>query len=191
MRKILLLTLVTAMLRAHGQEERRVLPDFAVMQYAGSIGYFSGGFGYNVFKSKARFSMHYGYIPLNRGGELQVVAAKLIFIPASITVWNRVKMNPVDVGIMGSYHYGDKMEARWPEGVYPKGYYWWYPALRAHLLMESSVTYEFKKGQRFTSVTGYVEWNTNELYFVSFVQNLRAVRLEDIVKVGTGVRLRF
>jgi hypothetical protein len=167
------------------------VPDFGVVQYAGSIGYFSGGLGYNVLKSKARFSIHYGFVPVNRGGPLQVLSTKLIFVPVRLTIWNRVRMNPFDIGLMASYHYGSKMETRWPEGVHPKGYYWWHPALRGHLVMESSVTYEFKKDQRFTSITGYVEFNTNELYFLSFVQNINSVKITDVVKVGTGVRLNF
>jgi len=57
--------------------------------------------------------------------------------------------------------------------------------------MENSVTYQFPKDHRFHSATGYIEFNTNELYFVSFVQNIRSVSLWDIMKIGTGVRLTF
>lgn len=192
MKKLLLIIFTFVCCTAWSQQRQHwTIPDFVVVQYAGSIGYFSGGLGYNIIKSKARLSAHYGFVPANRGGELQVVSAKLIFVPTRITIWNRVRMNPFDLGVMASYHYGDKMETRWPEGVHPKGYYWWHPALRGHLVMESSVTYEFKKGQRFHSVTGYVEFNTNELYFVSFLQNLQTVEIADIVKLGTGVRLQF
>jgi hypothetical protein len=191
MMKIFLLVVFSFVSTLSVAQAHWTVPDFAVVQYAGSIGYFSGGLGYNVFKSKARFSTHYGFVPLNRGGKFQVLSAKLIFIPTRLTIWNRVRMNPFDLGLMASYHYGDNMETRWPEGVHPKGYYWWHPALRGHLVMESSVTYEFPKGHRFTSITGYVEFNTNELYFISFVQNIETVKIADVVKLGTGVRLNF
>lgn len=171
--------------------QKNLVPDFGVVQYAGSIGYFSAGIGYNVFKSKARFSTHYGLVPVNQGGKLNIISAKLFFKPVTMTIWNRVRMNPFDVGIMASYNYGDNFESKWPEGVHPKGYYWWHPALRGHLAMESSVTYEFKKGHQFTSITGYVEFNTNELYFVSFIKNTRTVSLWDVVKIGTGARINF
>jgi hypothetical protein len=189
--KYALLILFSLLIQKSWSQSHWTVPDFGVVQYAGSIGYFSAGMGYNVFKSKGRFSAHYGFVPANQGGQLQVLSSKLIFVPVRLTIWNRVRMNPFDIGLMASYHYGNKMETRWPEGVHPKGYYWWHPALRGHLVMESSVTYEFKKGQRFTSVTGYVEFNTNELYFLSFVQNIHSVNVTDIVKVGTGVRLNF
>jgi hypothetical protein len=178
-------------LQGSGQRLNWAIPDFATVQYAGSIGYFSTGLGYDVLKSKARFSTHFGVVPQKRGGALNVVSAKLFFKTATITVWNRVRMNPVDIGVMGSFHYGDNFETRWPEGVHPKGYYWWHPALRAHLGMESSLSYQFKKDHPLRSVTGYVEFNTNELYFISFIQNIRTVSFWDVVKIGTGARVNF
>lgn len=175
---------------AHGQQ-KGILPDFGVVQYAGINGKVSMGIGYDILKSQARFSTHFGIIPANSGGTLNVVSAKLYFKTASFTVWNRVRINPFDIGIMGSYFYGNKFEEKWPEGVHPKGYYWWNPAFQMHFGMESAVTYEFKKGHRLRAATGYIEFNTNELYFVSFIQNFKAVSLRDIVKVGTGVRVHF
>lgn len=177
---------VTAQEKAHW-----AIPDFFVIQHAGSIGFFSAGVGYDVFESKGRFSTHFGTVPFNRGGTLNVLSTKLFFKPTTITVWNRVKFNPVDVGVIASYHYGDDFESRWPEGVHPKGYYWWHPALRAHLGMESSLTYECKKDHAFHAVTGYIEFNTNELYFISFVQNMKTVRVWDIIKIGAGARIHF
>jgi hypothetical protein len=183
---ILSVSSVVAQEKAHW-----AIPDFFAIQHAGSIGFFSAGVGYDVFDSKARFSTHFGTVPFNRGGTLNVLSTKLFFKPTTITVWNRVKFNPVDVGVMVSYHYGDDFESNWPEGVHPKGYYWWHPALRAHLGMESSLTYECKKGHAFKSVTGYIEFNTNELYLVSFVQNMKTVKVWDIIRIGAGARIHF
>ncbi|HEY0655787.1 MAG TPA: hypothetical protein VGD65_21780 [Chryseosolibacter sp.] len=184
--------IIAATLTSRGQERAHwAVPDFFVIQHAGSIGFFSAGVGYNVFESKARFSTHFGSVPFNRGGILNVVSAKLFFKPTTLTVWNRVKFNPVDVGVIGSFHYGDDFETRWPEGVHPKGYYWWHPALRVHIGMESSLTYELKKGHAFEAVTGYIEFNTNELYLVSYFQNLRTLTPWDIIKIGAGARVQF
>jgi hypothetical protein len=176
---------------AQAQQAHWSVPDFAVVQYAGSIGYFSAGMGYNVFKSRARLSTHFGMVPESRGGRLNVASVKLFFNPTTLTVWNRVRMNPIDVGLIGSYNYGESFETKWPEGVHPKGYYWWNPALRAHLGIESSVTYEFRKGHSLRAITGYIEYNSNDLYLISFIQNIKTVRLWDIIKLGTGVRIHF
>lgn len=172
-------------------KEHWAVPDFFVIQHAGSIGFFSAGIGFDVFDSKGRFSTHFGTVPFNRGGIVNVLSTKLFFKPVTTTVWNRVKFNPIDIGVIGSYHYGDDLEANWPEGVHPKGYYWWHPSLRAHLAIESSVTYECRKGHAFKSVTGYLELNTNELYLISYFQNIRSLRPWDIIKIGAGARIHF
>jgi hypothetical protein len=43
-------------------QQHRAIPDYATLQYAGSIGFFSAGVGYNVFR-KHRVSIHYGMFP--------------------------------------------------------------------------------------------------------------------------------
>lgn len=188
-------SLLVVTLNCFGQQQQDPqhwsIPDFGAIQIAGSIGDYSAGLGYDVFKSKARFSTHFGVVPLNNGSLLHVVSTKLFFRPASVTVWNRVHMNLVDVGLMASYSFGGDRDSWGPEGKVSKGYYWWNPALRAHLGMESSVTYEFRKNHRLRSVTGYVEFNTNEIYFIRFLKDIKTVSLWDIVKIGTGVRVYF
>jgi hypothetical protein len=188
---LLLVFFIGFSLSSQSQEKNKWAPDFVVVQGAGSIGLVSAGFGYNLIKSKARFSAHYGIVPQSHSGILNVVSTKLYFRPARFTIWNRVRMNPFDIGIMGSYHFGGRLEEEKPEGVRPRGYYWSHPAFRTHLGMESSVTYEFRKGKSLHSATGYIEFNTNEQYFISFVKNIKTISLWDIVTVGTGVRVYF
>lgn len=176
---------------AHSQRAIRLIPDFATVQCYGSIGYFSAGAGYEVLRSKARLSVHYGIVPKIQEATLSTVSAKFFFKPTTLTIWNRVRMNPVDIGFTGSYHFSGDIQKQIPEGAYYKGYYWWHPALRVHFGMESSVTYEFPKGHSFKSITGYIEFNTNEHYFLNFIQNINRVHLGDVVKIGTGARLFF
>lgn len=173
------------------QRSDALKPDFIVLQHAGSIGFISTGIGYSVFKEKGRASLHYGFVPKPLGGPLNILSAKVFFEPLSLPVWHRVTMNPIDFGIMGSYHYGSGYESRWPSDQYPEGYYWWNPAIRVHVGMESSVTIRFKKDHPLRSASAYIEFNTNELYLVSYLQNTRTIRFMDIVKIGTGARLYF
>lgn len=189
--KVALLILLT--LLSHWVVSQRLhwaIPDFATFQHEGSIGFVSTGLGYDVLKSNARFSTHFGIVPLKHGGMVNVVSMKLFFKTATLTVWNRLRLNPFDVGVMGSFHYGD-FEAQSPDGLRSKGYYWWHPALRAHLGMESSLSFHFKKDHPLQSVTAYIEFNTNERYFISFIQNIKTVSVWDVVKIGTGGRIHF
>ena len=186
------LTILVALIYVEALAQRKnwAVPDFGVIQYAGSIGVVSIGAGYDVFKSRARFSTHFGAIPKPMGGPLNVLALKFLYEPVTLTVDKKTLIRPVDFGIMGSYHYGHEFEERWPE-EHDKGYYWWNPALRVHLVVESSVTHEFPEDHRLKAATFYYEVNTNDLYLVSYVLNVRSIRLFDILKVGAGVRFNF
>ncbi len=178
-------------LASKGQEKQPIVPDFATLQFAGSIGVGSVGFGYEVFGNNVRFSLHYGRVPVRRGGNIHVFAAKMAYVPLIITASSRAVIHPLDIGLMASWHEGDGIKSRWPEYQYPRGYYWWHPSLRFHLLTETSIRYDLPGEQVVKSVTGYVELNANDLYIISFAQNAGSVRLTDIVKTGIGIRIGF
>jgi hypothetical protein len=164
-------------------------PDFGTIQYAGSIGFISGGVGYDVFK-RHQLSLHYGHVPERLGGPLHIVATRLMFNISSLRISEHVMISPFNAGVMVSYHFGSQFKSRWPSHRYPEGYYWWKTSLRAHLAAETSITLSLKE-QRVQSVTAFVAFNTNELYLISFLKNTRSLGLADIIKVGYGMRVRF
>lgn len=172
-----------------GQSRSALRPDFAVLQYAGSIGFLSAGLGYEIFNQRARISAHFGHVPKRHGGTLNVVTGKIFFKPVEIKLRNNWHLQPIDPGLMVSYHYGENFQTKWPDQIYPDGYYWWHPALRIHLGVETSATKTFTKINAIRAVTLYAELNTNELYFISFFQNFESVRPWKIIKGGLGVRI--
>jgi hypothetical protein len=192
MRFVILILIVFATSTLPAQEKKRwTSPDYLTFQFAGSIGYLSGGIGYDIFKNKARTSFHFGHVPKSVGGPLNIFAGKLMFVPRSYKLSERSTLNPFDAGIMVSYHLGDDFRSTWPEHRYPEHYYWWQTSFRLHLNLESSLTVKLKEHTTFKSVTGYVEFNTNDLYMVSIFQNHHALTLLDIVKLGAGARFHF
>lgn len=189
MARLTCLLLLVGMTITVSAQRAAYAPDFASVQYAGSIGFISGGIGYDLSRRTA-VSIHYGYVPKNRGGELHIVAAKLLVNTWSFRISERLQLDPLRVGAMVSYHLGSEFRSRWPSHRYPEGYYWWKTSLRAHLIAESSITLRLP-ASRFHSVTGYVDFNTNELYLISYLKNPHSLSLHDIIKVGYGVRLHF
>ncbi|MBL7877813.1 MAG: hypothetical protein JNL53_19260 [Cyclobacteriaceae bacterium] len=171
------------------QESKNWGPDFLVAQYAGSIGYASVGVGYDLGK-KSRASIHYGYVPENKGGVLNIVTGKYSYSPVTIQPSSKYLIQPINVGGMISYHLGGDYYFRWPKHRYPTGYYWWSSALRIHATIESSITFQINDSF-IKSITTYVEFNTNDLYIISYLQNIESLHLFDIVKTGVGVRVKF
>jgi hypothetical protein len=130
-------------------------------------------------------------VPKKFGGPLNIFAAKLLFTPARYVVSREVLVNPFDVGLMISYHLGDDFRSKWPEHQYPEHYYWWQTSFRFHLNIESSFTIRLRDHTTFKAVTGYIEMNANELYLVSYFQNLKGLAPTDVLKLGAGARFHF
>ncbi len=173
---------------AIAQQRSKIIPDFAVIQHAGSIGYASVGVGYDLTK-KMRGSLHYGFVPEIKGGGLDILSAKFLYSPWAIRLNKNFQLSPCDFGVLTTYHFGEEFHDRWPSR-YPEGYYWWTSSIRFHLVAESSFTYLISNSI-FKSVSGYIEFNTNDLYLVSFAQNNRSISFFDIVKSGVGIRMKF
>jgi hypothetical protein len=173
------------------QERHWSSPDHLVVQYAGSIGYASGGVGYDVFRGRARASAHFGHVPKAAGGPLNIFSTKLLFVPQRYRLTQHTSINPFDLGIMVSYHLGGDFRSTWPEHRYPENYYWWQTSFRFHLNLESSVTLKLREDTTFRMLTGYIELNSNELYLVSLFKNLHTLSLADVVKIGIGTRFHF
>lgn len=172
------------------QERPAALPDYATLQYAGSIGWLSLGVEYDTFRERGRWGIKYGYVPKSMGGELHIVSASLFYEPLKVRLSERFTINPVDAGMTLTYHFGDNFHSRWPSR-YPDGYYWWTTTFLLHLAAQPSITWTPKNDAPFKALTGYVEFNTNDLYLVSFIQNPKSLRWNEVVKMGLGLRVRF
>jgi len=166
-------------------QTRKLVPDYYSAQYAGSIGFFNIGAGYEFIPNKARLGIHYGYVPPSQGGRLHLATAKVVFPIVNLNHKNW-RFNPIDLGMMASYYFGSEFSSTW-SSRYPDGYYWWHPSIRFHALMEQSVTYQLTSG-RVRAVTGYMEWNSSDLYLVSKWANTD-LKLSEIVKAGIGIRV--
>ncbi len=192
MRRIALIWVsLVAAIPVLAQERHWSHPDFLQLQYAGSIGYLSGGVGYDVFRYRARASLHFGYVPGDKGGPLNIFSTRLVFAPAVYSVGKRITVNPFDIGFMISYHLGSNFRTRWPSHRYPENYYWWQTSFRVHLNYQPSLTIRLRDHTIIKSVSAYLDVNANELYLVSLFQNLESLRPGDVVKLGIGIRANY
>ncbi|WP_374165384.1 hypothetical protein [Arcticibacter sp. MXS-1] len=178
-----------------GQISQVLIPSDIVVQHAGSIGYFSVGAGYELFKNKrGTLDFHYGHVPEGKGGSLHILSAKFAYRPFEVKVNEHVSVYPFNPGAFVSYHFGKAFDFYWDKSQYEDGYYWWSSAIRPHLSVSNEVKLTGQKllrSLRVKAMTIYSEFNTNELYLVSFYQNPGDLALTDIIKIGLGVRLKF
>jgi len=190
---ILFFFLGTAM--SYAQKLKFLIPDEAIAQYAGSIGYFSIGAGYEIFKNKkGNLDFNYGYVPASKGGELHAVTVKLAYKPFEIELSDWGKLYPFNPGFFLSYTFHKDLDFLYHPNDYPPGYYYWSPALRPHLSVSNEIEFSMDKiwnGTGIKKVGIYSEFNTNDFYIVNYLQNTSSLSLSDVFQLGIGIRLKF
>ncbi|RZK82587.1 MAG: hypothetical protein EOO92_01220 [Pedobacter sp.] len=190
---IIIITLLSGSITVNAQ--KFLIPDDAIVQYAGSIGYISIGAGYEIFGNKrGNIDLNYGYVPKSKGGELHMFTAKFAYKPFVIKIKDWAVIYPFNPGVFVTYTVDDALSFNFPTDVYPKGYYYWSEAVRPHLyfsnefrLTKSSML--DKTGLKALSI--YSEFNTNDYYLVNFFQNTSTIPITDIFKLGIGIRAKF
>jgi len=178
---------------AHAQVPEFLIPKDIVIQHAGSIGFMSLGIGYPVFKNKrGSLDFNYGYVPEGRGGTLRILSGKFAYRPWKIKISDGIKLYPANPGVFFTYHFGEQFDFYWDKDTYEDGYYWWSTALRPHISISTEVELDALKIFKTSKIKGirlYSEFNTNELYLVSYFKNVGAVPLRNIFKLGIGLRV--
>jgi len=195
--KIFYLTILLSagIIKATAQDLKSLIPDAAIVQYAGSIGYFSVGAGYEIFKNKrGNIDFHYGYVPASKGGELHSLTAKFAYKPFEINLKNWGKIYPFNPGVFFSYTFHKDLPFKFNSSQYPSGYYYWSSALRPHISISNEIEFftdKIWKNSGIKRISIYSEFNSNDYYLINYFQNLKAVSLSNIFQLGIGVRLKF
>lgn len=171
------------------------LPTSGLLQHAGSIGYISGGVGYNLNKrGRTTLDLLYGHVPKSKGGPLNIFTAKIAWRPFSVKLWDWGILHPLNPGFFVSYHGGRHFDSKWDDNNYPKGYYWWSTAIRPHISISHEVILfpkMIKKSIPLEKIGLYVEYNANELYLISHFQNKEVSTIQKTFKMGLGIRTYF
>ena len=188
---VCLLIFVSAELKA----QKFLIPRTAMIQRAGSIGYNSFGVGYNLFgNKKGSLDLAWGYVPKSKGGRQDIFAAKFAYRPINIKLENLGVWSVVNPGLFVSHHPGGKFHTTLNKDQYPAGYYWWSSAVRIHISASTELKINTPKSLEKTGVDQiglYGEFNTNELYAVSWFKNRQHLPLRDIFKLGFGIKAYF
>jgi hypothetical protein len=170
---------------------KALTPDFAGLQYAGSIGYISAGAGYTLFK-KTNMNINYGYVSEKKGGQMHILALKFEYKPFRIPLSENVVLQPINPGVFLSYTFAKELSYRFESPQYPKNYYFWSEALRKHISANSEIKFinPLKNG-KVQALSVYIEANTNDIYMISWFENRTTIPFTDIFKLGYGLRVYF
>jgi hypothetical protein len=190
---VLLFSLTNSSVFAQGF--KFLIPDGAELQYAGSIGYLSGGVSYDLFPNKrGNMDLMYGFVPGNKGGVLHIATVKFAYKPWTIKLKDWGRLYPFNPGLFATYTFHKELSFKFPSGQYAHDYYYWSEALRPHLSFSSEIELNARKFIKETGIKAiglYIEMNTNDYYLVNYFQNMSALKIDDIFQLGIGTRVKF
>jgi len=176
---------------AQDSSRSKWLPDYAKLQYAGNIGFFSVGVGYENKKGTLEGDFFYGYVPESVGGvTIHTVTSKLNWHTFGSCNSGSYKIKPFTVGVLASYTFGKQYFGFSPEN-YPYDYYKFPTAFHAGVLVGGQANKRLGGNSSIRKIGLYYELLTFDTEFLSYLNNTHALRLSDVVSMSLGLKLSF
>ena len=166
------------------QQEKKIarfVPHHVKLQFAGSIGFLSGGFGYESAKRKLQYDFLYGYVPEKFGGiTIHSVTGKLTWFIISKQLKKGFRIDPLTTGFLVNYTFG-KQYFLFTTPHYPGFYYGFPTAAHIGIFIGGAIT-KNKLGL-------YYEIGTHLKDLSGYVGNARTLNFVDILNIGIGTRI--
>lgn len=204
---IILLILLLAPVKIFSQNDtynswlQRLIPRYGKIQFAGSMGMFSLGGGWNYGKNHWETDVLFGIVPKHTTNvhsdlgikELKTMATftlKQNYIPWNVALSNNIYFEPLSCALYINTLVNDKFWARQPS-KYPDGYYFFSTKIRTLISLGERITYQFKKGnKRRKSITFFYEVGTCDIYLLTALQN-KVLKPKDYLSLSLGVKFQY
>lgn len=180
--------------RVHYYRKRwnALIPTQQVTQYAGNMGMFSIGVGWDYGKHR-QWETHllFGFIPRHSSSGAKVtMTLKENYIPWSIYLKRGWSFEPLECGLYLNTVFGDDFWGKEPK-KYPGGYYNFSTKLRPNIFLGQRITKVLPDSRRKTvkSITLFYEVSSCDIYIRDFFMN-KSISLTDILSLSLGVKLQ-
>lgn len=168
----------------------RWIPDDAIVQYAGSIGFLSAGAGYSFARGRIETDILLGYLPKSIGGaSIWTAALRSNWVPFQLRAGNSLKVIPFTTGLMVSHTFGPNYFVLLPDN-YPKNYYTFSTAVHLYYQLGSRIQFPLGKKSN-QEMALYYELNSSAEAIYSYIQNHRALSPTDIFFLSLGLRIHL
>lgn len=153
---------------------KRLIPTQASLQYAGSIGIMSAGWGWHYGKGfHWETDMLIGIVPRYHTEKFHSsFTIKQRYIPWHCTMSHRWTIEPFTAGVFFNTITGDDFWRSLPD-KYPKHYYWFSTKIRANIFIGQRLRFNIPRNKRFIhqAISFYYEFSSCDLYIVSKATN--------------------
>ena len=171
----------------------KLIPNQLTVQYAGSIGVASLGFGWHYGKHlNWETDMMLGVVPKYNSEETKVTfTVKERYIPWHLNVSSHWTIEPLTTGIFFNSIFGEGFWSKEPSR-YPDRYYGFSTRVRANIFLGQRFTYRIPSKDRhfFRSISAYYEFSSCDMYIISSITN-KNVKFGDILSFAAGLKLNI
>jgi len=162
---------------------KALIPDHGTLQFAGGIGFLSGGIGYDSKTKRIQTDILYGYVPQKLGGvTIHSITGKFTWIAVSSKLKNNIRVDWLSTGLLINYVFGKQYFFLSPD-KYPLKYYGLPTAAHVGIFAGG--------GLRYKRAGVYYELGTTDRDLASYVGNIKAIPFFDIVNIGVGAKYFF
>ncbi|PTN05948.1 hypothetical protein [Mangrovibacterium marinum] len=168
-----------------------LIPKQNKLQFAGSMGMFSGSVGwYYGKKNQWETDLFLGFIPkMNRQDGHVTITLKETYTPWRLSINDDFSFEPLTTGAYLNKIFGEYFWNKLPER-YPNGYYFWAVNTRFNIFVGQAITLKLDKSPLFgKELSFYYEISTNDLYVISAIGN-QTIHAWDIIGLSLGIRYR-
>lgn len=170
----------------------KLVPRYNKFQFAGGMGLFSLGMGWDYGKKKQwETDILLGYLPKFDGKEHHItITLKENYIPWKIRIKNsRWVGEPFTASIYINKIFGEEFWTKDPD-KYPDKYYNVATNLRFNIAFGQRIKFNLKPKLLTDHITFFYEVGTNDLYVISYFTN-KYLHLTDIFSLSLGLKFQF
>jgi hypothetical protein len=168
-----------------------LIPRYAKIQYAGSMGMFSIGPGWNYGHNHWETDALFGLVP--RYSDQHAMATftlKQNYLPWNITINKHFYFEPLATGLYLNTLLDGDFWVKHPKR-YPKKYYTFSTRIRAHIFVGQRFTLNLPKERSWhKSLTFFYELSTCDMYLISAIGN-RYLKPKDYLSLSFGLKLQI
>ncbi|MDY0279100.1 MAG: hypothetical protein RBR35_00900 [Salinivirgaceae bacterium] len=170
------------------------IPNHAVLQYAGDVGMFSAGIGFQSKKEHFQYQFTVGYVPkayVDKKHTLVTLNTLLNYSPLFFNLEEiNVRVSPIVISLGGSYSFGEQF-TKFHDSNYPQGYYWWPKSARIICSFGHAGRIDLSKYlNHIDAIELFSQFTTNDLALYSYSENT-IVKFKHIFHYSCGMKVYF
>ncbi len=183
--------------RVHRYRNRwyALIPTHFKLQYAGNMGFLSGGIGWDYGKrGQWETDIFLGFLPKYESDKAKMTfTLKQTYNPWSIQIAkSKFAFEPLSTGLYFNTVFNEEFWARHPK-KYADGYYDFNTKIRTNIFIGERFSINVPEEHRFfdNKITFFYEVSTNDLMLISYIQNPKSLPFKDVITLSVGVKFQY